>query len=103
MVNDEDAINLHPIERIIRVGLGALLLYFGTKISIIVALLNSGYYTQGGIKYTFAKIVATMPDTFRIFGWTLGFIMLFTGANGFCPVYHLLHVNTNSFRKKVNR
>ncbi len=100
MVNDEEAINLHPIERIARVGLGALLLYFGTQVSIITALLNSSYYKPGTIKYIFAKIVASMPNTWRIFGWTLGFILLFTGANGFCPIYKLLRVNTN---KKVKR
>lgn len=102
MVDDEEAVNLHPIERIIRVGLGALLLYFGTKVSIIVALLNSSYYTPGTIKYTFAKVIASMPNIWRIFGWTAGFILLFTGANGFCPVYKLLHINTNKRFKKTN-
>ncbi len=100
MINEEESVNLHPIERIIRVGLGALLLYFGSKVGTIIALLNTGYYQTGTLKFRFAQIIASMPDTWRIFGWTLGFILLFTGANGFCPFYKILKVNTNRKKQK---
>ena len=98
MVKDEDKINLNPIERIARVGLGALLLWFGTNVSNILDLVRTSYYTRGTIKYSLALAVSAHPDLFRILGWTLGFILIFTGANGFCPFYKILKINTN--RKK---
>ncbi len=99
MVSEEDAININPIERITRVGLGALLFYMGIEVPYISALYTSHYYNSGTIGYIFTKIIASSPSTWQIFGWTLGFILIFTGANGFCPIYKLLHINTN---KKAN-
>ena len=95
MISDEDDVNLHPIERILRVGLGALLLWFGTEVNIIAALFQSSYYRQGTFKYIFASVVSIHPDFYRVIGWTLGFILIFTGANGFCPFYKVFHINTN--------
>ncbi len=98
MIEDEEATNINPIERIIRGIVGALLFYFGTEVSNIVALLSSSYYTKHSIGYSFACIVASSPDTFRIIGWFVGFVLIFTGINGFCPFYKMLHLNTNRKR-----
>ncbi len=95
MNRENTDINLHPVERIIRVGLGALLLWLGTEVNTLMDLLRTSYYTQGSFKYSFASAISTHPDLFRILGWTLGFILIFTGANGFCPFYKILHINTN--------
>lgn len=103
MVNEEDAININPIERIIRVGLGALLFYMGVEVPYIRALYLSQYYKPGTIMSVLTKIIASSPSTWQIFGWTLGFILIFTGANGFCPIYKLLHINTNFKRNKNNQ
>ncbi len=98
MIKDDEIVNLHPIERIIRVVVGALLLWFGSEVNIIAELFQSAYYRQGTFKYIFASIVSTHPDLYRVLGWTLGFILIFTGANGFCPFYKVLHINTNKSR-----
>ena len=95
MVSDEDAVNLHPVERIVRVGLGALLLWFGAQVGVIEGLFKTSYYTNGTIKYAFASVISSHPDFFRIASWFLGFVLIFTGANGFCPFYKILHINTN--------
>ncbi len=95
MVEDEEAININSIERIIRVIVGALLFYFGTEVSNIVALFNSSYYTNHSIGYSLARIVSSSPDTFRVIGWFVGFVLIFTGINGFCPFYKMFHINTN--------
>jgi hypothetical protein len=103
MVKDEDIINLNPIERIIRVGIGALLLYMGVEVPYIRVLYLSQCYKPGTIMSALTKIIASAPSTWQIFGWTLGFILIFTGANGFCPIYKILYINTNFKRNKNNQ
>lgn len=98
MIEDEEAININPVERIIRGIIGGLLFYLGTEVSSIVALFNSSYYTKHSIGYSFARVIASSPDTFRIIGWFVGFVLIFTGINGFCPFYKMLHINTNKKR-----
>ena len=98
MIKDGESINLCPVERIIRIILGLLLFYFGLKISTISELVNNGCYQNGTISFLFANIIARYQNIFRILGWFLGFVLVFTGANGFSPTYKLLHINTNRRR-----
>jgi len=99
MIKDEEAVNISSTERIIRVGLGVLLFYFGTQVGNIVSLFNTGYYMPYTMKYSFIRIVNSSPDTFRIIGWFVGFVLIFTGINGFCPFYKIFHINTNRRKK----
>jgi hypothetical protein len=67
-------LNIHPLERWIRIILGAIL--------VLLA------FPGGQIKAWYL----------------LGVIPLLTGIIGFCPVYYLLSLNTNRWaRVKVNR
>jgi len=98
MIEGKENTNLCPIERIIRVAIGLLLFYFGVKVSTITQLFSSGYYQNGTALFFLASIVSKYQSLFRILGWFLGFVLIFTGANGFSPVYKLLHINTNRKR-----
>jgi len=95
MIKEDGNFNLSPIERIIRVAIGLLLFYFGLKVSTISEMFGSGYYQNGTISFLFANIIAIYQNIFRISGWFLGFVLVFTGANGFSPTYKLLHINTD--------
>ncbi len=99
MIKENENINLSPIERIIRVAIGLLLFYFGLKVSTVSEMFSSGYYQNGTISFTIASTITRYQNLLRISGWFLGFILIFTGANGFCPIYNLLHINSN--KKKL--
>lgn len=101
MIKDDESINLSPIERIIRVAVGLLLFYFGFRVSAIAAQFSTGYNQNGSLIFNIASIITRYQNIFTILGWFLGFVLVFTGANGFCPTYKLLHINTN--RKKLNK
>jgi hypothetical protein len=95
MIKEDGNFNLSPIERIIRVAIGLLLFYFGLKVSTISEMFGSGYYQNGTISFTIASTISKYQNLFRISGWFLGFVLVFTGANGFSPTYKLLHINSN--------
>ncbi len=82
--------NLTPVERILRVAIGILLFYAALRVSTTAGLYESGYYTEGTALYKIAAIVYRERNIARIIGWFLGFVLIFTGANGFSPTYKLL-------------
>jgi hypothetical protein len=90
-----NTLNINKVERIARVGIGILIFYLGTQVTNIKNLFDAGYYISPSAKYLFARIIASSPNIFRITGWFIGFVLIFTGINGFCPFYKLFHVNTN--------
>jgi len=95
MNNDNDTVNINKVERIVRVAIGILIFYLGTQVTNIKNLFDTGYYMPPSAKYLFARIIALSPNIFRIIGWSVGFVLIFTGINGFCPFYKLFHINTN--------
>jgi len=95
MNNDNDIVNINKVERIVRVAIGILTFYLGIQVTNIKNLFDAGYYMSPSTKYLFARIIALSPNIFRIIGWSVGFILIFTGINGFCPFYKLFHINTN--------